>query len=363
MLHQPISAFAAASALTLAGGPAVFVPKAPAIIRARTRDGMMTFDRRTIDSTGSFLIGELERLDQKLHDPLVAVTWSRDIDLRSDVTIADEVSSFTNSSFASTGGLQPGGKSWIGKTASEIASIQLDIGKTANPLTLWGEKISYTIPELESAMKLGRPVDAQKYNGLVLKHQMDTDEQVYVGDTLLGQKGLINSAAVAAGNVVNGVGGTPQWSTKTPDEILADVNELLTTCWANAAWALMPGEIRLPPAQYGYIATTKLSGPASVSILTYILENNIVTKSGGTLNIQPLKWCIGAGAGGTLGQLGTVDRMVAYTKDEDRVRFPMVPLQRTPLEYRGIFQETTYFGRLGVVEFVYPETVLYRDGL
>jgi hypothetical protein len=65
----------------------------------------MTFDRRTIDSTGSFLIGELERLDQKLHDPLVAVTWSRDIDLRSDVTIADEVSSFTNSSFAAVGGV------------------------------------------------------------------------------------------------------------------------------------------------------------------------------------------------------------------------------------------------------------------
>jgi hypothetical protein len=55
--------------------------------------------------------------------------------------------------------------------------------------------------------------------------------------------------------------------------------------------------------------------------------------------------------------------MVAYTKDEDRVRFPMVPLQRTPLEYRSIFQLTTYFGRLGVVEFVYPETMLYRDGI
>jgi hypothetical protein len=45
----------------------------------------------TIDSAGSFLIGELERLDQTLHDPLVAATWGRDVDLREDVTIADEV--------------------------------------------------------------------------------------------------------------------------------------------------------------------------------------------------------------------------------------------------------------------------------
>jgi hypothetical protein len=339
---------------------------APSVIRARTRDNgrMLTFDRRTIDSTGSFLIGELERLDQKLHDPLVAVTWSRDINLRSDVTIADEVSSFTNSTFAAVGGVQPGGKAWVGKDANAIAGMQLDIGRTANPLTLWAMEISYTIPELESAQKLGRPVDAQKYNGLVLKHQMDTDEQVYVGDAILGQKGLLNSAAVTnVAAVANGAGGSPAWVNKTPDEILADINELLTSVWAASGWALMPSELRLPPAQYGYLATQKVSQAGNVSILTYVLENNITKKSGGNLNIQPLKWCIGAGVGGTLGVLGTVDRMLAYTNDEDRVRFPMVPLQRTPLEYRSIYQMTTYFGRLGVVEFVYPETLGYRDGL
>ena len=30
------------------------------------KDGLMTFDSQTIDSAGSFLIGELERLDQRL---------------------------------------------------------------------------------------------------------------------------------------------------------------------------------------------------------------------------------------------------------------------------------------------------------
>lgn len=41
----------------------------------------------------------------------------------------------------------------------------------------------------------------------------------------------------------------------------------------------------------------------------------------------------------------------------------MVPLTRTPLEYRGIYQLTTYYGKLGEVEFVYPETVGYADGI
>ena len=103
-----------------------------------TKDGLMTFDAATMDSTGSFLIGELERLDQTLHMPLASVTWSRDIDLREDVSIADEVSSFTNSTFAAVGGTSPTGKAWIGKNSNAIAGMSLDIGKTANPLNLWG---------------------------------------------------------------------------------------------------------------------------------------------------------------------------------------------------------------------------------
>ena len=127
-----------------------------------TRDGLMTFDQATLDSAGAFLIGELERLDQTLHQPLVTVTWHRDIDIRTDVTIGDELSSFTNSNFAATGGNSPTGKSWISKNATSVPGMQLDIGKTANPLNLWGQELAYSIPELVSAMQLGRPIDSQK---------------------------------------------------------------------------------------------------------------------------------------------------------------------------------------------------------
>src|SRR5579875_1768523 len=97
------------------------------IKRARFTDGLQTFDARTVDSTGAFLIGELERLDMTLHEPLVSTSWSRDIDLREDVTIADETSSFTNSSFAAAGGINPNGKSFIGKDSNAITGVSLDI--------------------------------------------------------------------------------------------------------------------------------------------------------------------------------------------------------------------------------------------
>jgi hypothetical protein len=373
----------------------IFVPRRT-IVRARTLDNM-TFDSagfmpidamgnargktldhaykthdgaRTVDSTGAFLVGELERLDQELHMPLAAVTWSRDIDLREDVSLADEMSSFTLSTFAAAGGLGAGagirnGKSWIGKSSDQITGINLDMGKTASPLRLWGQELKYSIPELESAAKLGRPIDDQKYEGLKLKHQMDIDEQVYVGDSSTTDTGLFNASAVTnVANVVAGAATTTPWTTKTPDEILKDINEQITSTWGQSAWAVMSNRLLLPPAQYGYISSKTISTAGNISILKYVLENNVLNASGqGKLEIQPAKWLIGAGSGGTLGTLGTVDRMCLYRKEKKYIRYPMTLLQRTPVQYQSIYHLTTYYCRLGVVEVVYPETISYRDGI
>jgi hypothetical protein len=325
--------------------------------RRQTNDAMMTFDQNTIDSAGVFLVGELERLDQKLHMPLASVTWGRDIDVRTDVSIGDERSSFTNSTFASPQGIAGSNKAWAGKDSTAIAGVGLDIGKTVQPLELWAVQLSWTIPELASSQALGRPVDDQKFQAMQLKYQMDCDEQVYIGDTVLGMNGMLNHSQLTnTGNAVNG-----NWATATPAQILADINSLLNSVWAATGWAIIPNRLLLSPTQYGILVSTLISSAGNISVLSFILANNLAKANGQELIIAPCKWLIGtnnAGQGPT-----ATDSMFAYVKDPIRVRFPLVPLQRTPLEYRDIRQLTTYFGRLGAVELVYPEVCGRRAGL
>jgi hypothetical protein len=338
-----------------------------------------THDGKTVDSTGAFLVGELERLDQTLHKPLVSVSWQRDIDLRGDVTIADDYSSFTKSIFGAPGGLGAGQsignkKGWIAKNTTQIPGVSVDIAKIPQPLNLWAREIAFTIPELESAAKVGRPIDEQKLEGLRLDHQLAIDEMVYIGDTTVqvssGQvaTGLVNSPLVTPTNAAT-VSSATTWAAKIAaglyDAVTADVNTLITNAWTASGWALIPGRVLLPPADYSLITEQKVSSAGNVSIMKYIQENNIYTRSTGRpLEVFPLKWLNGAGSGGTLGTGGAGhDRMIAYTKAYDRVRYPMTELQRTPLQYDSIWHKTSYFCKLGCIELVYPESVAYVDGI
>lgn len=342
-------------------GSTALVP-APAVLRASqyTRDAFTTFDAATYDSAGAFLIGELERLDPMVHEPLIATTWTRDIDLRTDVQIGDTSSSYTLSTFGATGGTTPSGVAWAGRDTTTIPRAQLDISKIVSPLTLWSMEVAYTVPELESARLTGRPIDVQMLDALNRKHQMDADMVAYVGASDLGTTGLLNSSNVSnVTNVANGAAGSPQWVTKTPDEIRADVNELLISVWAASGYTSPPTKLAIAPGPFGYISTTIASTAANTTILEFLKANNILTAERNIpLEIVSVKWLDKA-----LLPSASYDRMVAYSQRPEYVRFPMVPLQPVAPQYQGIWVKVPYYGSLGVVETVYPETLGYRDGI
>lgn len=316
---------------------------------------MATFDQYLIDSTGAFLQGELEVIDQTLHLPMNLVTWNRDILLRTDITIADDTASFTNSTYASIGGASTTGKSWAGKRSNNSPSVELDIQKTTQSLYPWVKSVDWTIWELESAQKLGRPVDVQKVVALQTIWNQEVDQQVYVGDTDLGVKGMFNHASITntSGAVTGG------WATATPAQILADVREIETSVWNTSGLAAAPTKLLVSPAAFTYLLQPlTIGGVAFTSIREYISRNSVcMAVNGRELDIQPCKWL-------TKNQgVTTSDCMFAYTPDYDKIRFPLTTLQHTPIEYKGIYQVTDYFSKIGAVELVYPSSVAIRTGV
>jgi hypothetical protein len=316
---------------------------------------------RTKDSALAYYVNQLENLDRRLYEPLVSVTWGRDIKLRAGITMSAESTSFIQAQFAAAGSLQnaTGNFPWLSAESNAIPGVSINGKKIVHTLRLLAREVSYTSVELERSQLTGQPIDVQKINAMNELYQMNTDQMVYIGSTDVNVTGLVNDSGVTATTVAaTGAGGATAWTSKTPDQILADVNTLLSSVWLSAAYAVCPSKLLLPPNQFAYIASQKVSSAGNVSILKFLKENTISLQINGTeLDIQPVKWLVGQGNG------GTSDRMVAYTNDESRVRFPMVPIRRETAYYQGIRFIAPYLWAFGEVEFVYPETAGYGDGI
>lgn len=307
---------------------------------------------KTFDSTLAYFVNQLDNLDKKLYEPLYNVTWGRDIALRTGITMANESTSFIRSNIGSIGTQNAQGKPWISPNTTTLPGVSVNGERVVLPLRLLGQEISYTSVELERSQLTAQPIDVQKFNAMNILYQMNTDEMIYVGDTAVGAEGLLNSSLVSVGSAATG-----SWATATPDEILADVNEMIEAAWAASGYSVCPDKVLLPPTKFAYLASQKVSNAGNISILQFLEENSISLRvNGRKVDIQPVKWLTGRGTGGA-------DRMVAYTNQEDKVRFPMVPVRRETPYYLGIKFNAPYIWAFGEVEFPYPETVIYRDGI
>jgi len=363
--------------LTFMGG--IDHPGAKMRVPGKVRDAA-TGSVKTVDGSGAFLVGELERLDQTSHQPLSSVTFHEGLPFREDVTLGDEYTSFTQETFGTPGGAGTGStvgqkRSAIGKKSTQLPEMEVDIDKITVPLFAWGEGIAYSLPELESAAQIGRPIDQRKLTALDREYQLQCDAQMYIGWQGNSTYGLNNSPLVTATNLPSAAagGGGAKWSggTKTATEILTDLANMLYAPWAASGYAVLPNTILLDPQNLSYISTqmVAVAGTSGAqSILSYFLESNICKNQGKPLTIKARKWCTGGGAGGTLLQQGTTNRAVVYHDHEGSwqdayVRFPFLMLTRTPIQFDGLWHKTYKWTRMGACEFVYPECTNYFDGL
>jgi len=316
---------------------------------------------KTQDSTLAFFINQLDAFDPTLHQPLMNVTWSRDIALRTDVSMANESASFTRNTFGLTGtrsvgsnaagATAGGGKPWMNPNTTTLPSVSVDSERVVQPVRLLGQEISYTSVDLERSQLTGVPIDTQKLNSLNSLYQMFIDEMVYMGDADVSAKGLFNNASVTVGAAYGAV-----WAGATPDAILTDVNASLNTAWAASGYAVCPDSLLIPPAQFAILTGSKVSTAGNVSILEYLKANSLaMSVNGKPLRIEANKWLTNAGAG------GSINRTCYYTNAANYVRFPLVPIRRETAYYQSIRFTAPYIWGMGEVEAIYPETILYRD--
>ena len=253
------------------------------------------------------------------------------------------------------------GNSIVAPGATAIPIMQVNTNKNLFKVSTFMHAMHIPFIDQAKLKQIGRNLEDLLDKGIKLNYNKALDLNAYKGFAEVGTTCLLNDPLVATQSAGTGAGGSTEWAKKTPDEILHDINNALNDAWAASEYDMsgMPNHVLIPPKQYAYIVAQKVSEAGNVSILKYLLENNIAVEQGGDVVIAPCRWCIGAGS-------GKKDRMMVYVNDEDKVNFDLtVPLTRAftqPSAERAAYI-TLFAAQIGQVKFNYYQPVGYYDGI
>lgn len=313
-----------------------------------------------IASGNAFLTSELEKRDPLVRQPLTSVTYTRDLPMKVGGGWVEKLSSLYID-FGINGGSGNGLVTAGGANGAQV--IQANLGKDVFSTHEFTTVMRIKFADMMRQQITGQSLDRLLTDGVRLAYDKHMDANAYVGLSDYGTTGLVNNDSVYAADVAgNGANpATTEWTTKTADQILADVNELLTAVWTAGGYdlAAIPNHLLLPYAQYTYIATTKVGTYNDKTILAFLLENNITKMNGGELVIGATRYCAGAGDSSS-------DRMVAYVHDDRFLALEeLAPLARvmTQPNTDAIAYDSVYMANISEVELFYTQTIQYRDGI
>lgn len=321
--------------------------------------GRITMDASAIASGLAFLESELEKIDPSLREPLTNTTYPRDITIESGGGWV-EATSAMNVDYSVTGGERDG----IGGVQNAIRRIQADMSKDLYKVMPYEVSMSIKIQDQLRGAVTGRSIEQIYDDGIRLDYDKYMDINTYLGQKSYGTTGLMNDAHVTAAAVATGASGKTTWKNKTPQEILNDIDDAIVAGWAAAQYdnSAIPNHILIDPENFAYLNRTPFTAngaTAPVSLLKYLMDNNIAKAKGIDLVIAECRFCTGRGTGST-------NRMVAYVNEKRFVGMDVpVPLSRvmTQPNISTASYDSLYMSNVGQVKIHYYEPFIYRDGI
>jgi hypothetical protein len=220
-------------------------------------------------------------------------------------------------------------------------------------LAIYGTGFAYSIDEIRAGAKAGRPLDRMRAQVARKVIDQKIDDICFQGDADVGTKGLSNLSSTLTYTVTSDGTGSPAtlWSGKTPDQILGDLNGIVSRVVTATLEVEKPTRILLPTAQYRQISTTARSHVSDTTILEFFLANNPGT------TVESWERLAGAAP-------GPLDRMIAYDPTMMNLHLLMaIPYEQLAPQLDNWYYRVNVRTKLGGVVAPYPQSVCYGDGI
>jgi len=224
--------------------------------------------------------------------------------------------------------------------------------ETTGKIHSFGASVEYTVQDLRAAAMAGLPLQDHEMRAARRASEQKLDDIVLNGEPGGNLFGIMTHPNIPNAAVPNGAGGTATWATKTPTEILADMNDIVTDMIDSTNGVESPDTMILPHAQYEVINNTARSATSDTTILQFFLRNNAHVS-----RVESWYKLKGAGAGST-------DVMIAYRNDAEVAEI-VIPqeLEFFPPQPKNMAFNIPAHARFGGVRVRYPLAFSIRRGI
>lgn len=210
-----------------------------------------------------------------------------------------------------------------------------------------GDSYGYSVQEIRNAQFARKPLTPKRRMAAQRAIEQKHNKVMINGDAANGLQGLLNLANVPLVTLA-----TPgAWSTKTPDQIIADLNKLANNAALITGGVESSNVLLLPIEEFTTLSSTPRSNNSDTTILDYFLKANPF--------IEEIDWLDELKDAG----VGSVKRAMVYRRDEMALEgeIPQEFEEFAPEPNKMEF-EIACHARTGGVSMYYPLTAAYMDG-
>lgn len=219
------------------------------------------------------------------------------------------------------------------------------------PVKQYGIQYGYSTEEIRASQMAGKGLDAKRATAAMEGNERTFDAIAFDGNEDEGLYGLFTFPNIPLTTVATGAAAGTEWSTKTAEEILYDMNNAVSVMADTTKMVEVPDTLMLPVSQYNYIRQTARSSVSDKTILQYFKDNNP------DIEVVPSNRIKGKGTGGA-------EVMVLYRNDPDAisVEIPMEFKQHAP-QLKSLRWDIPCEAKIGGFLAYYPLSVAIWEGI
>ena len=216
-----------------------------------------------------------------------------------------------------------------------------------------GDSYGYSIKEIRASQRTGKNLDQRRAITARRAHDEMMNRMALKSNPADGTFGLLDFPGITEVTLqADGTSSSKTWASKTPDQIVRDINDLVSAVMEPTSAREVPDTLLLPIAQYNDIATRRIGEAGEKTLMRYILDNSPYIK-----RIDWLSELKNFGAGGT-------NRALVGRFDEEHLTLEIPqPFEQFEAQQEGMEFTIPCHSECAGTIIYYPLAFAYADGI